>query len=761
MKKGYSLLFLAGAITLSASAQDKFDATGRMVMDTYKSGLLNPDKPVALANGLSVTPSALSARSSERVSFIVSFNEGGSVADLEVRGFEIHADLDDMAVASGTMADIAALEECDFVKALSFGAPVTPKLDLARKGTGVDLIHKGTGLSTSYKGKGVIAGIYDVGIDPNHANFSTGDGKTTRVARLWHFNSNDGSNIEYTSATVSRFKTDNQKETHGTHTLGCMTGAYNKRCTSLDPQDVVALIDPETNTVSTALRNVNPYYGMAPEAEIAAGCGALYDPNTTTAVTRIRDYAKAQGKPAVVNLSIGSTIGPHDGTDLTSQALERLGKDVIICISAGNEGDLKMSVAKTLSSSDTELKTFAYGTNNTIEFVEFWSDSSTPFTVTPVLYDRASKKVLYEYNIDKKSLGGGQYAKYADGSDANLVRAYQDFYLKMSTSTNSGTNKRYSASIQIMLNFSQANSSRNQVLGFKIKGQAGQKIMGTTNSNTIAFNNLGVAGYTDGTSEFSINSMATAKNVVAVGAWNTRFYWPTVSGGVIGYSGNEGFEVDEVAGYSSYGVLLDGRSLPHVCAPGSGIISSISTYYVDDNISSNPSYRNYLSVCQTVNGRKNYWEAQQGTSMASPVVAGGIALWLQYKPSLTVNEVLKAIEVSSVKDKFVNAGPKVQWGAGKFNAYQGLKYLIDPAGVDDVVVDGIDDAIIAPCGPSQWEIFVPYADRVQAELYSLSGVHVASAAADGDTLTFDGSDLAKGIYVINVNGRHSRKLQIK
>jgi len=90
--------------------------------------------------------------------------------------------------------------------------------------------------------------------------------------------------------------------------------------------------------------------------KIVLGCGGLYDNNSTIAVSKMIDYAKAQGKPLVVSLSIGSTIGSHDEYDTFSSYLDELGKDAIICIAAGNEGADDLSLVKTLTSSDKNSK---------------------------------------------------------------------------------------------------------------------------------------------------------------------------------------------------------------------------------------------------------------------------------------------------------------------------------------------------------------------------------------------------------------------
>ena len=52
------------------------------------------------------------------------------------------------------------------------------------------------------------------------------------------------------------------------------------------------------------------------------------------------DRADSLGRPAVVNISLGTLLGPHDGTSLMEQALDALsGPGRIIVTSAGNDGN--------------------------------------------------------------------------------------------------------------------------------------------------------------------------------------------------------------------------------------------------------------------------------------------------------------------------------------------------------------------------------------------------------------------------------------
>ena len=50
---------------------------------------------------------------------------------------------------------------------------------------------------------------------------------------------------------------------------------------------------------------------------------------------------------------------------------------------------------------------------------------------------------------------------------------------------------------------------------------------------------------------------------------------------------------------------------------------------------------------------------------------------------------------------------------------------------------------------------------MKADLYNLQGVKVASASAQSHNLLLEADGLAKGVYIINVNGKESQRVLVK
>lgn len=115
----------------------------------------------------------------------------------------------------------------------------------------------------------------------------------------------------------------------------------------------------------------------------------------------------------------------------------------------------------------------------------------------------------------------------------------------------------------------------------------------------VAAGNEGNSGYQ------TIGSPATAKNVIAVGA--TENDRPDL--------GSESNNPDSVWKYSSRGLTADGRLKPDIVAPGTSILSTRSSLAPSKNFD------------QNYNSQYAY---MSGTSMATPVLAGGVAQIRQF-----------------------------------------------------------------------------------------------------------------------------------
>lgn len=147
------------------------------------------------------------------------------------------------------------------------------------------------------------------------------------------------------------------------------------------------------------------------------------------------------------------------------------------------------------------------------------------------------------------------------------------------------------------------------------------------------------AGNTHWTSHISdettVTFPSTADSIISVGAYAVNYGW------------NE--KVGELATYSPRGYGISGKPGVDITAPGH---SSFST---------------------TVG---NGYTIFSGTSSAAPHVTGAAALMLQYDPSLTHSQIKQILFNTAKKDSFTGDVPNPDWGYGKLDIEEALRYLI-------------------------------------------------------------------------------------
>jgi subtilisin family serine protease len=137
------------------------------------------------------------------------------------------------------------------------------------------------------------------------------------------------------------------------------------------------------------------------------------------------------------------------------------------------------------------------------------------------------------------------------------------------------------------------------------------------------------------TDETTVTFPSTADSIISVGAYAVNYGW------------NE--KVGELATYSPRGYNIDGKRGVDITAPGH---SSFST-----------------SI-------GNGYTIFTGTSAAAPHVTGTAALMLQYDPTLTHYQIKQILFNTAKKDSFTGDVPNPDWGYGKLDIEEALRYLI-------------------------------------------------------------------------------------
>lgn len=604
---------------------------------------------------------------------------------------------------------------------IEHGRMLIPTMDLAKKQFGADRIHSGEGLPAAYTGKDVVVGFCDTGFDISHINFQDKAG-ASRVKRLVHYDEfYGGRSLMEDEKEYRNWKTDDPLGMHATHVGGIMAGSYIR----------------------------SGYSGMAPDADIVATVSSLSEVGLLAGAEDIIEYAQSVGKPAVINMSVSSYTGPHDGTSLFCRYLDLIGDEAIICMAAGNEGNhantMPFDFTEDKRIASVRLSSYSWTQFDMYGAVDIWSRDMTPFKARFCIYDEYDKKILFRsetidfsetdhWRID--SATDGNFAKFYSGAvefDADVWPENDRFYLTMS----------FSASTK---EASPSGSWARYNLAMEIEGDPGSHADfyadGVYTFLKPISQEFGVPG-----SQMSISDIATSDNCISVGMYCNRVTVPYIDGGERTISG----ELGTVSSFSAYGTLPSGEKLPLTVAPGEGIISSWSSH----DIANNTYLVLKMSAKEVVGGKTYYWGECTGTSMSTPYVAGTIATWLEANPNLTLKDIKKIIAETNIQD-FPDAD-NPRHGQGWFNPYEGIKKAVSLSSVTGVETDSTSARIIL--SGKTLSVLNPAGAPLELKIYSSAGLVVKSVGVSATVNEISLDSLPSGIYIAAIPG-YSIKIRI-
>lgn len=620
---------------------------------------------------------------------------------LEEMGIKVRYTLGDMVVLripADKLLQLEQIEEFSYVKADEMNHPMN---DQARKATNVDKVNTleaaqaaGLPLPKAYTGAGVVLGIIDVGIDFNHAAFrNTTDGKT-RIVKAIIFTGDATKNVYTTDEEIKALTTD-FSGSHGTVTA-----------TSAGGSDLG-----------------NELQGMAPEADlILCGLSAYaYDSNIFESIKEVFDYATSVGKPAVVNISLGGSLGLHDGSDGIANAIDILtengtkpGRTAIL--SSGNDAGNYQSIIKKFNTTEEELKTV-------LGAKSFPSEEEPN---KPVAYDTRYLAYADDYEVfycqlklvDTTNGDIIELGEHVRNIDTNLPITNIDLE-KNDVYEHTRKDGRKALVYDWNLKNCKLDDLRYRFVLLVYPGKAGQTIklmcdgegnaepcFDAPNWNGYDF---AEAGYTKGNGDFVFSKSICTESVISVGSYINRISWVNYEG-YFSYNGKSKLtgtyqNVGEISDFSSYGVDDNGLAHPTVIAPGQGIISGANNYdanyYFKENEPGVPdTNKNLVDLCSAVDkyGRKNWFLQSSGTSMSAPVVAGIVALWMQANPQLTVKEIKEIMKGTCINDEWttdideIPSHNKLQAGYGKIDCLAGLKKILGVNGIETIGTDNHREA---------------------------------------------------------------------
>ena len=509
-----------------------------------------------------------------------------------------------------------------------------------------------------YTGRGVVVGVIDTGFDFNHINFKDSDGHS-RVAAVYLPADSTGSapvvngdslpGSAYYGDDIAALTTDNDQMSHATHTTGTAAGSYAAQ----------------------------GYRGVAPGATLVL-CGMteeeLTDANIANSVNFIFDYAERNNMPAVINMSLGSSDGAHDGSSWLSQAFDKASGPGRICVvSAGNQGEVPCHWEHKFEDEGDTVRTFLSNWRPSNPrysgYASSWSTTDAPHRLTLAIVDLEADTVCHSVALDTLAVDDDGMATIDASNDSIWARYFDGFLQYQSQIADNG---RFNAIVAVDVTPAEYNR---YALGMLYSAPKGEMVHAWTSS--IYFWSRSKSGWTTGTANMSISDMATGENAISVGAYCSRKTTPKYNGSEFRYSRSAPYAI---AYFSSYGPDARGIQRPDVTAPGFAVVSSANRYDSTSNIIAHLAFR------AEVDGELYPYGSEYGTSMSTPVVTGAIAVWLQADPTLDAARVRNVLKATSYRDEYVTEAQAQRWGAGKLDIAAGLEYVLRNA--YDVNLDG-------------------------------------------------------------------------
>jgi subtilisin family serine protease len=587
--------------------------------------------------------------------------------------------------------------------------------DSARAKHYVDSVHLGTGsLDQPYTGKGVIVGVVDEGLDFNHPDFQDSIGNT-RVLRYWD---------------QSMPSSPSSPEPYGYGYVWDSTMINNGFCTSMDAGG------HGTTVTGQAVGNGNANgtnEGMAPDADLVIVETDFGLSNWKLTVADACDYifkvADSLGRPAVVNLSLGSYLGSHDGNDPAASYMESLVSDkggrIIIC-AAGNSGN--QSAYHVGNTVDTDTSFFWMTTNpssafgpNTV-FFDLWADPS---------------EATWDYSIavDRPAPG---WSEAGSTSFRNAIANLGSIVLDTIRNENNDVlctaqiliEQVYGAyHMQLLLEDCDSTNNPPYLYRFNTTGSGSYDLWSGAwlglNHILDDFELMSPAQYPNviyyagpDSTQSIVSSWNCSEKIISVGNMKNR--WSHIDRNLNTYISG-GVSPGELSLNSSKGPNRNNLIKPDITAAG-----DISLTAAPFSFLNNPG--NFTAVDSS-----GWFARNGGTSMASPVVAGIAALYLEKCPFATYSDFLNDLQTTAYSDNFTGTTPNNAYGYGKAHALDLILNMVTPT-IPTISISGSMQISSSTAQQYQWFLNgEPIENQVNQDLiiYETTGTYQVQVVGEG------------------------------
>lgn len=613
---------------------------------------------------------------------------------------------------------------------------VQSRLDKALPAGGLILAHEGLAGGNAYSGEGVVVGIVDGGFDLSHPAFYDMTKGETRISRVWDQKAvsegtppagySYGREYKTKSEILDRALTAEFSSSHGTHVAGIAAGSR------VDLGSVTSL-------------------GVAPEAELVFVATSFYDNGIVDGIRYVFDYAESVGKPAVVNLSLGSHYGPHDGSSAVDRVIEAFtGPGRIVVGSAGNERTYQVHLAKDASQSSVKsffAVPYLEDYDKYMQQITVWGERDKNVAVGFSLYNSYGSLVSSSssFSISEIISQGGITGTLNTQGDGEC--RYWVFATKKSP-----LNNRPELLIQLESPSKNVGTDFHVALELRGEGEIHSWTCLPDRDSIPDFYSNNLSGFVDGDTLFTVGEVGgTGRETITVASYNSRTSYTNLWNKP---KKSFGLTEGDIAPYSSMGPTMDRRQKPDIAAPGDVLISALRSDYIDstekfDNIA----YENSL------NGVTHYYGGMSGTSMSAPFVTGTVALMLEANPALTPAQIKEILKQSAQHDDYTGAGSSggsYSWGWGKVDVDAALKLVESRTTSTEKARAAAPTLRSMRSGSMELQMETPVVKTVDIRVMDLRGRELVRRSVElqqgMNLLPVDVKSLAPGAYLYRING---------